>query len=144
MRDCQEYRVLLSGMMDGELSAEESHTINQHLNRCEACRQEYERLREDLSRLDAVSIQEPDEAELQAFWRLPYSGLVRNAGLVLVIGGYVGLMLYGLIEFFRDGEWWFGKVAGAAIAIGCITLLGIVIIERVISYKSDPYKEVNR
>ena len=145
MNDCTEIAPLLSGLLDNELSAEESKRINDHLIRCAACRAEYERLRKESSQLDTLSIREPQDEALAKFWRLPYSGLARNAGLILLIGGYLCFLGYSIVQFMSDeSEWLFGKLTVAAILAGGLIVFGIVVIERIISYRSDPYKEVER
>ena len=35
MPDCTEYKVLMMGLMDNELTPEETAEVNQHLVRCE-------------------------------------------------------------------------------------------------------------
>ncbi len=143
--DCHQNQILLSGLLDGELTVEESAAVTKHLSRCDACQQEYETLRGQADQLDALSFTEPGDEALAQFWRMPFSGLARNAGLLLVIGGYLILVAYGIINFFSDDEEWFlGKFGVAGIIIGGLVLFAIVIIERVISYQSDPYKEIKR
>jgi hypothetical protein len=139
------YSELLSGLIDGELSQEEANTVNRHLSRCTSCRTEYESLLADTSKLDSLSFHEPQDKALQGFWRLPFSGFVRHAGMVLVITGYLLFLGYGFFEFITSDEKDFvGKFAGSAIVIGMLILFGIALIERFISYKTDPYKEIER
>ncbi|MDA0789328.1 MAG: zf-HC2 domain-containing protein [Proteobacteria bacterium] len=143
--DCHQNQVLLSGLLDGELTAEESAAVTKHLSRCEDCQREYEALRQQMGQLNAISFTEPGDEALNAFWRLPFSGFARNAGLLLVIGSYLLLLGYGTINFFTDdSEWFLGKFAFAGIIIGGLILFSIVIIERAISYQTDPYKEIKR
>ena len=145
MSTCDEYKPLLSGLLGGELTSEEVSKVNEHLIRCSACRGEYEELQKETSQLDSLSIREPQDEALEAFWRLPYGKMVRNSGLFLMIGGYLSFLCYGLVKFFTDdSEMLFGKFSVAAMVIGSVVVFGIVIIERVISYKTDPYKEVER
>jgi len=139
------YSELLSGLIDGELSPEEANTVNRHLPRCTSCRTEYESLLADTSKLDSLSFREPQDEALQGFWRLPFSGFARHAGMVLVITGYLLFLGYGFLEFITSDEKDFvGKFGVAAIVIGMLILLLIALIERFISYKTDPYKEIER
>ncbi|MBT3375677.1 MAG: zf-HC2 domain-containing protein [Lentisphaerae bacterium] len=145
MQDCEKCRQLLMGLMDDELTSEESTVVNDHLIRCAACREEYEGLRVSCGKLERVSFVEPTDEVLRELWRSPYSSLARSAGLVLVLGGYAGLIGYGLYEFLTAGrEALFVKVAVAAIPLGFGILLVSVIRERLRTYKVDPYKEVQR
>jgi Putative zinc-finger len=61
MKDCDHVRSQLSGLIDGELSPEESRAVEDHLQSCLACRQEWETLSEIDSRLaGALTIQNLD------------------------------------------------------------------------------------
>lgn len=145
MQECEEYRQLLMGLMDDELTAEEASALNDHLIRCAACREEYETLRETCGKLDRVSFVEPTDEVLRELWRSPYSRFTRNAGLVLGLGGYVALIAYGFYEFMSNGrEALFAKVSVAAIVLGFGILFCGAIRERIHTYKVDPYKEVQR
>jgi anti-sigma factor RsiW len=145
MSECDKFMPLLSGLLDGELTTEEARQINDHLIRCASCRDDYEQLQQQSSSLSALSIREPQEEALADFWRLPYSRTVRNSGLFLLIGGYIVFLCFGLFNYFTDdSEMLFGKLSVAAMVIGGIIVFGVVLIERLISYKTDPYKEVKR
>jgi predicted anti-sigma-YlaC factor YlaD len=145
MVSCENYRTLLSGLLDHELTPEEAIEINDHLIRCASCRADYERIGKANERLEALSFVEVTDEASRAFWRLPYSRAVRNAGLWLIVGGYVSLLLFGFFSFLADGsKGLFGKIAGAAIVIGFVVLVGMLVIERVVTYRVDPYKEIER
>jgi len=145
MQGCEEFRQLLMGLMDDELTPEEASALNDHLIRCAACRGEYETLRETCEKLERVSFLEPTDEVLRELWRNPYSRFARNAGLGLGLGGYVALIGYGLYEFMANGrEDLFAKVSVAAIVLGFGVLLFGAIRERIHTYKTDPYKEVQR
>lgn len=145
MSDCEKYKGLLMGLIDGELTPEEANEINAHLIKCAECREEYEQLRETAARIETVSFREPRDKVLKSLWRSPYSRLTRNSGLILVFAGWLALIVYGLFEMFRSGdEPFFPKVAVAAVIFGFIVLLASVIRERIHTYKVDPYKEVER
>lgn len=145
MKECHKFKPLLIGLLDGELTAEEASAVNEHLIRCAACRAEHEELRATTGRLRALSYAEPTDAVLAAVWKSPYSRFARNASLALVIGGYALLCGYALFEFFNSGrEALPVKVGVAAVAIGFLTLLTLLVRERVQTYQTDPYKEIER
>ena len=145
MANCEHYQTLLSGLLDHELTPEETVEVNDHLIRCASCRADYERLGKANERLEALSFVEVTDEAARAFWRLPYSYALRNAALWLIVGGYGSLLLFGFFSFLADGsKGLFGKVAGAAILIGFVVLVGMLVIERVVTYRVDPYKEIER
>ena len=145
MNNCEPFKGLLVGLLDGELTPDETRQINEHLTRCAACRQEYEQLRETTGKLSAISFREPDDKMLAQMWKSPFSRLSRNTALILIVGGYAGLIGYGMFEFLTSGTKDLpAKVGLAAIVLGFLILLVQLIRERIRTYKSDPYKEIER
>lgn len=145
MNDCEKYRTMLVGLLDGELSPQEAVEVNEHMARCLACRREYDQLRETSGKLEALAFSEPDDEMLRRLWHSPFSRLSRIGGLVLVIGGYAALIAFALFQFFTsDTEKIWNKVSIAAIGIGFLILLIHVIRERLKTYKNDPYREIER
>lgn len=145
MADCHDYKPLIAGLLDGELTAEETMAINEHLIRCASCRADYEQLRKDENKLQAVSFLEVTDEAAKSFWQLPYSRVARAAALVLIVAGYASLLAYALFAFFKDGaEAVVSKISAAAILIGFLVLLAMVALHRVQTYRVDPYKEIER
>jgi anti-sigma factor RsiW len=145
MNECDKHKGLLVGLLDGELNAEESRQINEHLIRCAACRADYERLRETSGKLESAGMLEPTDRILAQVWRSPYSRFARVASLLLVIGGYLLLIGYGLVAFLTSGtEALTVKIAVAAMLLGALTLLALVARERLQTYRHDPYREIER
>ena len=145
MNKCEPFKGLLVGLLDGELTPDEARQINDHLTRCAACRAEYEQLRETTGKLSAISFREPDDAVLARVWNSPFSRRTRNTAWGLIIGGYAGLMGYGLFELLTSGtEELPAKLGLAAIIVGFLILLVQLIRERLSTYKTDPYNEIER
>lgn len=145
MADCEHYKGLLAGLLDGELTADEAAEVNNHLIRCASCRADYEQLRQTENRLERISFIEVSDEAARAFWRLPYSRALRNASLFMIIGGYAALLLYGFITWLMQGtEGLFQRLSLSAIVIGFLVLLGLLIVERISVYQTDPYKEIER
>jgi anti-sigma factor RsiW len=145
MNHCEPFKGLLVGLLDGELTPDETRQINDHLTRCAVCRAEYEQLRETTGKLAAISFQEPGDAVLAQVWKSPFSRLARNTSLIMIIGGYAALIGYGLFELLTSGRKELpAKMGLAAIVLGFLILLVQLIRERVRTYKTDPYKEIER
>lgn len=145
MSNCEKYKTLLMGLLDGELTVEETQDVNQHLTRCQACRDEYEALVGTGQQIEKVTFIEPTEEELNRLWKAPYSRWTKNSGLFLVLIGWITLVVYAVVEALRDSqEPLFSRLAVAAVIIGFIVLLFNVVRERLVTYKKDPYKEVKR
>ncbi|HEY9174744.1 MAG TPA: zf-HC2 domain-containing protein [Verrucomicrobiae bacterium] len=145
MNNCESIKGLLVGLLDSELTPEETRQANDHLTRCAACRADYEQLRETTGKLSAITFTEPDDALLARVWKSPFSRLARNTSLVLIIGGYAALIGYGLFAFLTSGkEELPAKLGVAAIVLGFLILLVQLIRERITTYKTDPYKGIER
>jgi hypothetical protein len=145
MNNCEKYRPLLVGLLDRELDPQESAEVNEHLIRCSECREEYEKLRETSGKLEAVVLEEPSNEVLCRMWRSPFNRLGRIGGIFLIVAGYAALICYALFEFFTSGkENFWARVPVAAIVIGFLILLLLVILERVKTYRKDPYREIER
>src|SRR5690606_3654634 len=108
------------------------------------CRADYEELRKTESKLSAIPFAEVTDEAARSFWHLPYSRALRNAALVLIVGGYALLLLIAFFSFLAGDEDLFTKVVAAAIAIGILLLFGMLVIERIVTYRVDPYKEIER
>jgi anti-sigma factor RsiW len=145
MSNCTEYKSLLAGLLDNELTADESRQMNDHLVRCASCRADYESLRRTENKLEAISFVEVGDEAARAFWKLPYSRAVRIAGFAMILGGYAVLAVVSLITFIAEGsDGLVERLPIIAIVIGFLILLGMVIVDRVISWQTDPYKEIER
>jgi anti-sigma factor RsiW len=144
-KNCEKYKGLMMGLMDNELSEEEASEVNSHLTRCAACREEYRQLQKTTAALKDISYAEPHDEVLDRVWKSPYSRFTRNFGLFMVLGGWIVLVAYAIYEALSSSrEALLPKTAMAVVIVGFVILLVSVIWGRIKTYKSDPYKEVQR
>lgn len=142
---CEEYKALMMGLMDDELSEEEAIRLNDHIIRCSSCREEFEQLKKTSSKLNGMDIREPDREFVEKAWRSPYSKLTKNFGIFLVVAGWLIMILYGAYEFIVTKETAsIPKYALVIILVGIIVLFISVLRDRIRSYGNDPYKEVEK
>ena len=145
MKNCEPYKGLLVGLLDRELKPDETREINEHMTRCASCRADYEQLRESSGKLAAITFQEPDDKMLAQMWRSPFSRAARVTGWLMIVVGYLVLAAVAVVEFLRNGtEALVPNTALAAIVIGFLILLTQLVRERLKTYKTDPYKEIER
>ena len=144
MNDCDKHKPLLMGLMDQELTPEETMAVSDHLRRCANCREEYEHLREISGKMEAISFREPQDEILRQLWKSPFSRFTRNAGLLMVFGGVAALFLYAIYQFATQAELDFPALATATVWVGLAILFILVLRERLATHKSDPYREVKR
>jgi len=145
MSACDEYKGLLMGLIDHELTPDEASDVRQHLTRCARCREEYEQLRETTSKIEAISFKEPTDDVLDSLWNAPYSHITRISGVAMIVGGWAALILYILYEWIvQNGHALFPKIGAATMIVGFLVLLVTAIRERVAKFRIDPYREVIR
>jgi anti-sigma factor RsiW len=69
MTKCSDIHILLAGLVDGELAAEERAAVEAHLAACGACRKLAEGQRQAAASYAQYPVEEPTEPEWQAAWR---------------------------------------------------------------------------
>lgn len=145
MDTCDATKPLLMGLLDGELTAEQLAEVSRHLNRCEACRTEYEELKRDCDPLRGLSFEEPDRQQLERFWKAPGSRFARRAGQFLVLLGCLVLVVFAAVEIARDRAADLPlKLGLSGIAVGMLILFLNVLLQRLCTWRQDPYREVER
>jgi len=147
---CDEFKPMLTGYVDGELSAEMRAALEQHLDGCAACKRELaglSRLKEELA---MMKFKEPTDVELERYWRSVYNRLERGLGWVLFSLGAIIVLCYGgfklVEEIVRDpGVAVLLKVGVVALVFGTVILFVSLLRERLAVIKVDRYsKEVER
>jgi ferric-dicitrate binding protein FerR (iron transport regulator) len=136
---------LLMGLMDGELTDDETREINEMLRRNRNLRDEYEQLREVNGTLKVLSETFIDENYLRQVWRSPFRRLLRGISYLMIGVSFLVLVVIGLEEYLAHGNGNFlTKVCTSGILVGVIILFLQVIRDRVIVYKKDPYKDIEK
>ncbi len=102
MIDCNNCKPMLSGLLDKELSPEETALVNDHLIRCAGCRKEYEELVKTNSYLGSISLREPEDIILDKLWNKPFSRFTHLTGIFLVIFGYLLFIGYSIYQLLHD------------------------------------------
>lgn len=143
--DIERIRPLLSGLLDGELEPHEVAEVNSALMRSASLRADYEQLCSMDEKLNHLTMIEPADKVAQRIWNSPYHRVALNAGIWLIIGGYIALIAYGIFALATADEGpVLPRVAVFAIFGGILMLLITLIRERVTLHKTDPYKEIER
>ncbi|OGC90247.1 MAG: hypothetical protein A2W25_05715 [candidate division Zixibacteria bacterium RBG_16_53_22] len=143
----EEIKILLSALVDSELSPEEKSAVGMHLEGCADCRQEYSkllRLKEVTSDMQFFDL--PDRLRA-SYWREIYNRLERDAGWIFFSIGAILLLAFGAWEllnnFFLNPQPSLILKAGVgAFILGLIILLVSVGRERLFTRAHDRYEEV--
>lgn len=146
---CEQWKPLLAGYMDGELTREENDRFKRHLSHCNDCREDLLQLGELKEVTEHMKHEHLPDAFWDQYWLGVYNRMERGLAWVLLsIGGtiLVGLGMWQLVnEFFLNAEVPLLLRFGLGITIaGSAVLFVSLIRERMRMWRHDPYKEVQR
>ncbi len=148
--NCDDFKPMLTGYLDGELTPERSAELEAHLATCEACRRELAELTGLKEELAMMKFKEPPDVELERYWRSVYNRLERGLGWILFSVGAIVVLCYGAFllieEMIKDPRIAvLLKVGVVALVFGAVILFVSLLRERLAVRKVDKYsKEVER
>lgn len=145
--NCEQAKILLSGLVDAELNPEEKKIISDHIASCSECRKEYARLRKMKEVTDDMKYFDLPDKLWAGYWREIYNRVERGIGWILLSIGAIILLAFAawqiLDKFFLDpAEPLYLKLGVGLLLLGLIILLISIIRERLFSRKHDRYDEV--
>ena len=144
-----EFKALLMGYLDEELTHEEVLRVENHLRECQGCSLELE----DFRRLKGVTrdmrVLMPDDKYWEDYWSHIYNRLERRIGWILMSLGAILLTSYGLYEILEKFVLgpdipWIIRIGIVAFVVGICALIVSVLRERLFFIKSDKYERVKR
>ena len=146
---CEQWKPLLAGYMDGELTREENERFKRHLSHCTDCREDLLQLGELKEVTEHMKHEHLPDAFWDQYWLGVYNRMERGlAWILLSIGGaiLVGFGMWQLVnEFFLDADVPLLLRFGLGITIAGSAVLFISLArERMRMWRHDPYKEVQR
>ncbi|MEY4642328.1 MAG: hypothetical protein RLZZ227_2322 [Pseudomonadota bacterium] len=145
-RQCAAIGEELSGLLDGELTQQQSQRVQVHLDSCEACRRLLADLRNMKQQLRQLSYPVSDEAMLLALEKdLVASGAMTLGWIFLMIGAAVAVVAgtIGLFMFFAAPDVpILVKLFNGLLVLGGIALFVSVARQRLLTYKKDKYRQV--
>lgn len=144
---CDEVKISLSGLVDGELDIRQKEIVEDHIVSCDNCREEYSRLlklKEVTSDMKHYDL--PDQL-MAGYWQGIYRRTERGFGWIFLSIGAILLITFAawqlLNGFFLDPTVPVFLKAGLGFLLcGLIILLISIIRERLFSKKHDRYDEV--
>lgn len=145
-KTCEYFQMLVSGFVDGELEEAEREGLQSHLNGCEACRGELEKVRRLVSAASSLRPDDLPEETWNAFIENVYNRLERKTGWTVLIIGLGVLTAFAGYEF-AAAPWGSAsmKTLIAMPVVGLSILFESVLRERLTAAKHDRYsREVAR
>lgn len=147
---CDEFKAMLTGYLDGELTPEQRADLEGHLGTCRACEAELAELTKLKEELSMMRFKEPEDVELARYWRSVYNRLERGLGWVLFSVGAIIVLCYGAFKLIEEvikdpSVAVLLKVGVVALIFGTVVLFVSLLRERLVVGKVDKYsKEVER
>jgi len=146
---CDEYKDLMMGYLDDELSAEQKRRFEEHLSACPQCTSELEEFSKLKKITEDVTLVEPEDRLWQQYWGGIYNRIERGIGWILFSIAAILLTIYGgfkaIEAIIKDPEVeTFLKVTLVILLIGLAILFVSVLRERLYFWQKDRYKNVRR
>ncbi len=147
---CEEFKPMITGYLDDELSPQQQQRFKGHLSTCPYCTRELANLGDLKENLAMIKFKEPSDAELERYWKSIYNRLERGLGWILFSAGAIIVLCYGgfkLIEqVIKDPSIaWLFKIGLIALVFGAVVLFVSLLRERLAIRKVDKYsKEIER
>ncbi len=146
---CHNYKDLMMGYLDNELSDEQKRQFEEHLDGCSECTDELEEFRKLKAITDEVTLVEPEDRIWQDYWNSVYNRIERNVGWIVFSVAAILLTIYGgfkLIEdIIKDATVGMLLKAGLLALIAGLAILFVSVLrERLHFRQKDRYKDVRR
>lgn len=146
---CDDYKDLMMGYLDDELSNEQKHTFSEHLASCQSCQNELQEFKKLKAITDDVALAEPEDKIWEQYWGNIYNRLERGIGWILFGVAAIVLLIYGgfkmIEEIIDDPSIGMGLKIGLLVLIAGLAVLFVSVVrERLYFWKKDRYKDVRR
>ena len=135
---------LISGYLDGELTQGDEQRVRIHLEDCTDCRNVADEMRRIKEATMTTEFQAPDDTQWDETPRGSVSGFLHNFGWMIALAWLVAIIGYGIWQAATDVEnlWEVVLVFGLWLGFGLIFLS--VLIDRLKTFKTDPYRRIEK
>jgi hypothetical protein len=146
---CHDYKDLMMGYLDNELSAESRRRFEEHVAGCSECAEELKEFKRLKAITDEVTLVEPEDRMWQDYWSGVYNRIERGVGWIVFSVAAILLTVYGgfraIEAIIRDPKVELLFKAGLLVLlVGLAILFVSVLRERIYFWKRDRYKDVRR
>jgi predicted anti-sigma-YlaC factor YlaD len=146
---CHNYKDLMMGYLDNELTDEQRRQFEEHLAGCPECANELEEFRKLKAITDEVTLVEPEDRIWQDYWDGIYNRIERGVGWIVFSVAAILLTIYGgfkaIEELIKDPDVeMIFKIGLLALIAGLAILFVSVLRERLHFRQKDRYKDVRR
>jgi len=146
---CEDYKDLMMGYLDEELSAEQIRHFEEHLTACKQCTAQLQEFRQLKAITDQMTLVEPEDRLWQQYWDGIYNRTERGIGWIIFSVAAILLTIYGGFKSIEaliidPTVGLLLKIAMLALLVGLAILFVSVLRERIFFWTKDRYKDVRR
>ena len=146
---CHDYKDLMMGYLDNELSEEQKNRFEEHLAGCPECAGELKEFQKLKAITDEVTLVEPEDRIWQDYWAGIYNRIERDIGWIIFSVSAILLSICGgfkLIEkIVTDATTgMLLKIGLIALIVGLAILFVSVLRERIYFWSKDRYRNIRR
>jgi len=141
--------ILMEKHLEGELTKAEQQDFENLLESNTALKKEFEEQKRIKEVIKTMKMKNPSSELWDGYWERTYNRLERGLGWLAIFVGVLILMGFASIEFvsrfYEDNNIpVFVKIGIVSLVFGFLVLLFSVIREKLFTYKTDKYKEIQR
>ncbi len=137
-------QTLLSGHLDGELTQADEQRVRIHLEDCADCRTQYEELRELREATMTTQLDQPRDLQWDERPHGLFSSLSRGFGWLVLVVWAAGTAGFALWQLATGPEDLVGKLIVFGGLFGVGLLFASILVDRLRSARTDPYREVQK
>jgi len=146
---CHDYKDLMMGYLDNELSNEQRNRFEEHLAGCPECADELKEFQKLKAITDEVTLVEPEDKLWQDYWTGIYNRIERDIGWIIFSVSAILLSIYGGFKLIEEiiSDATVGmllKIGLIALVVGLAILFVSVLRERIYFWSKDRYRNVRR
>jgi len=146
---CHDYKDLMMGYLDNELSNEQKRQFEEHLTGCSECKAELKEFRKLKAITDEVTLVEPEDKIWQDYWSGVYNRIERSVGWIVFSVAAILLTIYGgfklIEEMIKDPNIETMLKVGLLVLIAGLAILFVSVLrERLHFWQKDRYRNVRR
>lgn len=135
---------LVSGHLDGELTQAAAQKVRLHLEDCAHCRALLEDLKALREATMSTEFEPPNDDQWDERPRSTTSLLSRGAGWVMAVVWLVAVTGYGLWHFWQSTANLIERLLVFGGMTAVVLLFVSVVLDRISSARTDPYREVQK
>jgi hypothetical protein len=146
---CDEYKDLMMGYLDNELTHEQRTQFEEHIAAHPECAAEFEEFKKLQQITDSLSLAEPEDKIWDQYWSSTYNRIERGLGWIVFSAAAILLFIFGgfklIEEIVTDPTIDIILKGGLLLLIVGLAILFMSILrERLFIQKKDRYKDVRR